>query len=928
MQAMMKSLQSSIVLACFLVCLTDADTAYAQQITLTPQQQAMLNQLPPGQRQQALDALDELNRQRTGQKPGPESGEQETQFPGLLEPSELDQLWLEEEEEEPTAAGGSRLVITLTPRDDASADERTLLRSDPALQQISGSNYYELDESGVLVLPGLPTIPLLGLTEESISERLSAEPALRVFDVEVSLIAVESAAAQALEPFGYKLFEKPERRLEYGYGFDPVTSGPVPPDYILGPGDTIRVQLFGNVNGIYEFEVSRDGVLNLPELGPITVAGLPFSEFRQDLNRRVEQMLIGTQVSVSMGELRTIRVFILGDAVRPGSYVVSSLATISSALYESGGISEIGSLRRIQLKRNGEIATRLDLYDLLIDGDTSGDIRLQPGDVILVPPIGKTVGIGGAVRRPAIYELKNESTVSDVIALAGGLKPVAYPAASRIERIDSSDRRTVVSLDVESAAGAVMSVFDGDTIFVPEVLAKLEGSVELTGHVHRPGAYQFRPGMRLTDLLPSPDHVKPGADTGYILVRREDNKNQASIVSANLRGAWSNPASSENIELQARDTVHVFSLAFSRQRVIQPLLDELQLQSRRGEPFREVSVSGSVKAPGIYPLESGMRISDLLRAGGDLSEEAYTLRAELARYDVIEGEYRASEVIDVDLDAILRGERSADLVLAEHDNLRISAIPNWDALWSVTLEGEVRFPGKYRIRSGETLRQVLERAGGLTDAAFPEGAVFLRTSLREREQEQIDALVRRMEADLTTLSLERLDTTGAQALETGQLLLQQLREMEAVGRLVIDLDQLAARASGVELVSDVELRDGDRLLVPKQAQEVTVIGETQQNTSHLFQPGLSRDDYIEMSGGLTRRADKKLIYVVRASGAVVTGNQSRWFGRNRNTQIRPGDTIVVPLETDRIRPLTFWTNVTQILYQGAIAVAAVKTFDN
>jgi polysaccharide export outer membrane protein len=485
-----------------------------------------------------------------------------------------------------------------------------------------------------------------------------------------------------------------------------------------------------------------------------------------------------------------------------------------------------------------------------------------------------------------------------------------------------------VSLDVESAEGAATRLNDGDMLFVPEVLSEIEGSVELVGHVFRPGGYELEPGMRLTDLLPSAEFLMPGADTGYILIRREDDQNIASVLSANLRMAWANPESAENVPLRARDTVHVFSLAFSRQRVIQPLLKELQLQSRVGEPYREVSVSGSLKAPGVYPLEYGMRVSDLLLAGGFLSEEAYTLRAELARYEVIDGEFRSSDVIDVDLDAVLRGDSSADLFLEEHDNLRISRIPQWDSLWSVRLDGEVRFPGEYRIRKGETLRDVLRRAGGLTDAAFPEGAIFLRESLREREQEQIDALARRMEADLTQLSLETLDTTGAEALETGQTLLRQLREIEAVGRLVIDLQELATRSSGVDAVSDVELRDGDRLLVPKQAQEVTVIGETQQNTSHLFQEGLSRDDYIDMSGGLTRRADKKLIYVVRASGAVVAGSRSRWFGKGRGGDIRPGDTIVVPLETDRIRPLTFWTNVTQILYQGAIAVAAIKTFDN
>jgi protein involved in polysaccharide export with SLBB domain len=702
----------------------------------------------------------------------------------------------------------------------------------------------------------------------------------------------------------------------------------VPPDYVLGPGDSIRVQLFGNVNGIYEFEVSRDGILNLPELGPITVAGLPFSEFRQDLNRRVEQMLIGTQVSVTMGQLRTIQVFVLGDANWPGSYVVSSMATISSALYSSGGISEIGSLRRVQLKRNGRVVTTLDLYDLLLRGDTSGDLRLQPGDVIFIPPIGKTVGVAGAVRRPAIYELRGETRVDELVGLAGGLRPVAYPAAARIERIDDDNRRVTVSVNVESAEGARTIMADGDTLYVPEVLSKLQDSVVLAGHVQRPGAVQLTPGMRLSDLIPSANYLLPGADTDYILVRREDEQNHVSVVSANLDDAWSNRGSAENLRLKARDTVHVFSLAFGRQRIIEPLLEELNLQARVGEPFSEVSISGSVKAPGTFPLEDGMRVSDLIRAGGRLSEEAYTLRAELARYRVVDGEYRTSDVIDIDLDAILRGNREADLVLEEHDNLRISMVPEWDSLWSVMLEGEVRFPGTYRIRRGETLRQVLQRAGGLTDAAFPEGAIFLRESLKEREQEQIDALARRLEADIATLSLEARDTSGATALETGESLLRQLRELEAAGRLVIDLEQLSARATSEELVSDVELRDADQLLVPKKSQEITVLGETQQNTSHLFQPGLSRDDYIDMSGGLTRRADKKRIYVVRASGAVVTGNRSRWFGRGQGTELRPGDTIVVPLDTDRIRPLTFWTNVTQILYQGALAVAAIQTFSD
>jgi protein involved in polysaccharide export with SLBB domain len=619
---------------------------------------------------------------------------------------------------------------------------------------------------------------------------------------------------------------------------------------------------------------------------------------------------------------------VLGDANWPGSYVVSSLATISSALYKSGGISEIGSLRRVQLKRNGRVVASLDLYDLLLRGDTSGDKRLQPGDVIFIPPVGDTVGVAGAVRRPAIYELRGETQVDELIALAGGLRAVAYPAAARIERIDDENRRITVSVDIDSTEGAGTNLADGDTLYVPEVLPRLQDSVMLVGHVHRPGAFQLRPGMRLTDLIPSANHLLPGADTGYILIRRENDLNNVYVASANLGESWVNPGSPENLLLQARDTVHVFSLAFGRQRIIQPLLEELNLQAKAGEPFSEVSISGSVKAPGIYPLEGSMRVSDLIRAGGSLAEEAYTLRAELARYEIVDGEFRNSVVIDIDLDAILTGNQEADLVLQEHDNLRISAVPSWDNLWSVTLEGEIRFPGTYRIRRGETLREVVKRAGGLTDAASPEGAIFLREALREREQEQIDALARRLEADIATLSLEARDTSGATALATGESLLRQLRDVEAVGRLVIDLEQLAARTTAAEIVNDVELRDGDQLLVPKQSQAITVIGETQQNTSHLFQAGLSRDDYIDMSGGLTRRADKGRIYVVRASGAVVASSRSRWFGRRQGADLRPGDTIVVPMDTDRIRPLTFWTNVTQILYQSALAVAAIQTFSD
>jgi len=474
------------------------------------------------------------------------------------------------------------------------------------------------------------------------------------------------------------------------------------------------------------------------------------------------------------------------------------------------------------------------------------------------------------------------------------------------------------------------AVLPGDTIVIPEVLTEYQDSIELTGHVQRPGRYELTQDMRLTDLIPSARYLLSGADAGYVLVRREDARTRrVQIKSADLEAAWRDRRSPHNLLLRPSDRIIVFDSAFDRSRILEPILAELQLQSHIGAPHQVVEISGEVKAPGVYPLEPGMRISDLIRAGGRLSEAAYAYSAELARYEVVDGQYRESDVQEINLAAIMNGSETADVELEAHDYLNISVTPDWDSQWTVTLRGEVRFPGTYRVRRGETLSSVLERAGGLTDEAFARGAVFLRDSLREREREQIARLVQRLESDLASLSLQSVDTTGSETLATGRALLQQLRESEAVGRLVIDLESITANGNAERKRADVQLRNGDELLVPVNSQVVTVIGEVQQSTSHLYADGHSLDNYLELSGGLTRRADKGQIYVVRASGAVVADSRSRWFGRKGNRMsIMPGDTIVVPFETDRIRPLTFWTNVSQIFYQSAIAVAAIRTFDN
>ena len=702
-----------------------------------------------------------------------------------------------------------------------------------------------------------------------------------------------------------------------------ATDIPIPIDYVIGPGDTIEVQLFGSENAQYNLVVNREGVLNFPEIGPISVVGLTFSDLRQSLQQRVSEQMLGVSASISMGPLRSIRIFLLGDVYRPGSYTVSSLSTTTNALFVGGGINEIGSLRNVQLRRNGNLVSTLDLYDLLLRGDTSGDARLQPGDVIFVPPVGKRVGVDGEVRRPAIYELRSENQVADLLELAGGVLATAYPKASQIERINENRERTVIDVDLTSATGLSMPVNANDTIRIYSVAEKREDIVFLVGHVIRSGAFQWQTGMRLTDLISSPTELLPQVDLHYALIRRELPENlQVQILAADLAAAFAARGSDADVLLSPRDQVTVFDLGVNRGDLVAPIIDELRVQSNIAEPSREVAIAGRVRAPGQYPLTEGMRISDLLRAGGRLDEAAYSLEAELTRFSANTGRPRQTELVTVDLSRVLQGDPAADIELSPHDVLIIKEVPLWRDLEQVEVVGEVQFPGRFPIRRGERLSSLLRRAGGTTDLAFPEGAIFLRETLRIREQQQLEELVERLESDVESIGVSAEEP--AEITSARRALLNQTRRTEATGRLVIDLSVILSGRAGDD--ADIMLRNGDRILIPKQSQTVTIIGEVQFPTSHIFSSDTNVQDYIAKSGGITADADKKRIYVVRADGAVEPSGGSRFF-RNRNGQsLRPGDTIVVPLDADRISKLSLWTNVTTIIYNIGIAAAAVASF--
>jgi polysaccharide biosynthesis/export protein len=804
-----------------------------------------------------------------------------------------------------------------------------LAASSKMRDRILKGNPYKLNHFGVLELPGLPAIPLAGLTADEATRRLSADTDLADFTVKLTLLRLEPSGDEGVKPFGYDLFQGVPST------FAPVKDIQVPIDYIVGPGDTFSVQLYGNETALYTLTVGRDGRISFPKLGPISVSGMGFDAARAALEHRVAEQMIGTHVSVTMGDLRSIRVFVLGEAEKPGSYTVSGLSTMTNALFVSGGVKPIGSLRNIELKRNGQLVSVLDLYNLLLHGDTSGDRQLKAGDVIFIPPIGPVATVYGAVRRPAIYELKSEKTVDQLIKIAGGLSPDADGKLGQLERIQASQLREMRNINLTTSEGENTQLSNGDKLRVPAIRPTLENSVVLGGDVFRPGAFQYRAGLRLTDIIDSFDELRPTADRHYILIRREiPPQEKVEVISADLERALAARGSGADPELKPRDKIVVFDLTADRVRVVAPILADIELQSSAAQPADIVTVGGEIRAPGRYPLEPSMHVSDLLRAGGSLDDAAYMGEAELTRYEVADGRERETEFIPVNLSAIRHGDAGADLVLKPYDVLVIKKMPQWETPGIIELAGELRHPGTYPIHRGETLSSVLKRAGGLTDLASDDGAVFIREELKRREREQLDVLGNRLQTDLAALSLEALSTSAsttngggganaAQGIAIGQQLIEQLRNTKPVGRLVIDVRQVTSGRVGGP--GDVLLRNGDKLLIPKKTQEITILGEVQSPTSHIFRAGLTRDDYIAMSGGTTNKADHKRIYVVRANGDVISSNRSGWFRRSQSAEIRPGDTIVVPLDTERVRALPIWTAVTTIIYNLAIALLAVHS---
>ncbi|MFH4789012.1 SLBB domain-containing protein [Vibrio alginolyticus] len=789
--------------------------------------------------------------------------------------------------------------------------------------------------------------------------------------------------------------------------FAPISDVPVPANYTVGAGDEIIVQLFGKDNETHRLRVNRAGTINFPSLGPVNVAGMHFSDVRDSLTQRVKEQMIGVRSDISLGELRTMQVFVMGDAYKPGAYTVSALTTISQAIYYSGGFSESGALRDIQLKRDGKIIRKLDMYDLLLKGDASNDVRLLPDDVVLIGSVNDTVSIEGEINRPAIYEVKQGETYQQLIQMAGGFTANAHVEQLEIKRYASHGAREALTLDFNKTQDRQSKVKNGDAIKILKKSEELTRYVQIEGDVRHPGYVEWRNGLRVADLFKSVDSAfNSTADVNYAVVVREINpQRDIEVFQLSLANAILSPGSQDNLQLQSRDRILVFnrfnnedldtlatqeavakaktleqaqeqaeleqqkeqevmssSVAVShsangtlnnpstteqakpakiifrgkeiteedfeklkqntRRTLLAPVLLQLQQQSRLGLAPQIAEVFGEVKHPGRYPITPRMTISTLIEAAGGLTYNAFTINAELARTAINNADERAYiDVERIDLRKAIQGSASDDAVIVGRDRLNILEKPNVKLQSTVTLQGEVRFPGTYTVRQGETLSELLDRAGGLTEFAHPQGAIFTREALRLQEQKLLNQYAADMRKETAKKTFRADSNIGSVISDPEKTLafVEEASRSKALGRMVVQLNRILKG----ERSADFMLEDGDFLFVPTFRNTVSIMGEVQVPITYLLDNKLDVDDYLNKAGGAKKQADEDRIFVVRADGSVYKPSSGYWFGNNKEG-LKAGDTIVVPIDTDYRDALSTWTAATQILYQTGVAINALK----
>jgi len=813
-----------------------------------------------------------------------------------------------------------------------------------------------------------------------------------------------SARPLVLERFGIDVF----RNGTLDSGSFPMDL-PVGPDYVVGPGDGLAIDLWGGVAQRLYRTVDREGRLSLPEVGPVLVSGRTMTEVQETVQHVLRTQYRNVSADISLSRLRTVRVYVVGDVQHAGAYDISSLSTPLNALFAAGGCTGEGSLRNLKHFRGNQLIEVIDAYDLLLRGVRSDLKRLENGDTLLVSPIGPQITVEGMVRRPAIYELHEEKNLAEVLDLTGGILPAAALRHIEVQRIEAHQKRTMLSLDIsetEDAAGLAkrfetFAVQGGDVVHIFPIAPFNQDAVYLQGHVLRPGRYSFQKGMKLTGIIASQADLLPEPAGKYAeIIRLNAPDYRPSVESFNLAAALSNPADAP--VLQALDTVRICSrydfdeppriwvggevrhsgafqtsgeahlrdaIYLAGNVTADAFLDTAQLirnspdgslkilsinlrDALAGDPLDNiivqprdrivvhrnpanvdppsVFVKGEVAKPGRYPLTTNLHIEDLLRLAGGLKRSAFTERADLTRYSFNSSQEKIGEHREVSIAAALAGDPNEDLLLRDGDILTIRQLPGWNDIGaSITVKGEMGHPGTYGIRSGERLSSVLKRAGGFRPTAYPAAAVLEREQVRELQEKNKEELIQRIEQEGATAKVSFNESAKDQAelqqaaLQQRQRVLESLRKMPVSGRMVINL-----RANLREFENspdDIEVRAGDSLYIPKRPGFVTVIGQVYNSNAMTFEPRKSARWYLQRAGGPTRLADKGDIFIIRASGAVVSGKSGLWSGGALSAGIGPGDTIVVPEKS--IGGGTFWKDLLAIsqVASAASLVAVVAT---
>ena len=655
---------------------------------------------------------------------------------------------------------------------------------------------------------------------------------------EINISSINSGLANR---FGMSIFKN---RVST---FSPVDNLPVPDNYKLGAGDQLIIKLLGTENILLSPTISRDGSIFINQIGDIVLSGLLFDDAVELIKQRIESALIGVQVFVTMGRIKTINVFISGEVAKPGMYSLSALTSVTQSLYQAGGITGIGSLRNIQVIRNGDLINNFDAYDLLIYGHSDNDIRLRSGDILFVPTYEGIVTISGNVKRQSSFEIKKSDTFADLLKWAGGYTSIANPefglsvSSNGIGLLSNSK-----TLDFNDPENLSLKIKPNDRFYIPAIGDTIFNSITVTGAVNRPGMMGWFEGMRLSNIFSNlnEDFISQFVDPDFSFIERFDPETYMwEIIQFAPLDVVSNRSTQADLIVKENDIVRVVYNDSRRSRQIKSALDKLKSQSSNEQLTKVAVISGAVKFPGEYPIFKDATLADILIAAGRFKDDALLGSIEISRTDLLNDGLVVPSVIEIS--ALSDLDESNSFLLQSRDRVYVRSIKELNIKDSITLNGEVKYPGTYPLNKGDSLKSVIERAGGLLDSAFLPGAYLQRQTTMAAQKESNAKLAKTIRSSYASSLLTSEEKTNS--FSEINAIAEIVENSPSNGRVVISLD---AALNG-DADSNILLDPSDNLFIPKVINTVSVIGEVNSSNSNIYNSSLTVDDYISLSGGFS-----------------------------------------------------------------------------